>query len=222
MTVRASAQRLTPVARTLPWAPLLAGALLCGLLAALVPLLGDASPLERWPGFGALALCIGAAFLFDDDAAATTAATPTSLARRRLLRLALGLPLLAVVWAGSLWYATSAHDAPFGPETRAALSLQLGALLALTLGASAIALRVMPGEQGGWIGVTAPLALLGLAFAMPDRIGLLALPADAGWQTAQACWAVVLAIGLSMLAWAVREPSPRATLRRCVVQPPPA
>ena len=213
-------QRLTPVARTLPWAPLLAGALLCGLLAALVPLLAGTSPLERWPGFGALALCFGAAFVFDDNAAATAAATPTSLAHRRLLRLALGLPLLAVVWAGSLWYATSAEDAPFGPDTRAALSLQFAALLALTLGACAIALRVMPGEQGGGSGAMAPLALLGLALAMPDRIGLLALPADAAWQTAQTRWAIVLAIGLLMLAWAGREPSPRAWPRRRAIGAP--
>jgi len=195
------------MARTVAWAALLACALLCVGIVAVAPLLGDSVPLARWPGMGGIALCVGAAFLLDDDAAATVGATPTSLGRRRLLRVALALPPLAAVWAGSLWYATSADGAWFGPDTRAALSLQLGAMLALTLAASAIALRVMPEEQGGWTGAVVPVAVLGAALALPERWTLLAAPGDGAWSVAQQRWAVLLAIGVLTLVWASREPA---------------
>ncbi len=197
--------------------PLLATALLCGAVVVLAPLVPGTPPFMRWPGFGALALCIGAALLLDDDAAVTVAASPTSLARRRLLRVGLALPLLGAVWAASLWYATSADGAWYGPSARAALSLQLAAMVALTLAASAVALRAMPGEQGGWSAAAMPLALLGLALALPPRVGLLVQPGDERWHGAQQRWAVLLAIGLVVLLWAGREPS-----RRRAVQAPPS
>lgn len=202
----ALAQRLAPVARTIAWPALLAGALACVAILVLAPL-AHGSSLAHWPGFGALALCAGAAFLLDDAAGTTVGASPTSLARRRALRVALALPLLTAVWAGSLWYATSGDGAAFGSDTRAALSLQLGALLALTLAASAVALRVMPDEHGGWTGTVVPFAVIGAALALPERWALLAPPGGGAWDGAQQRWAVLLAVGLLTLAWASRDPA---------------
>lgn len=207
MTITARAQRLLPVARTIAWVPLLAGAALCIAAAILPPLLSHSSAMARWPGYGALGLCAGAAFLLDDPASNIVAATPTSLARRRLLRVALALPLLGAVWAASLWYATSAPNTAFGPQTRAGLCVQFAALLALTLAAAALVLRFMPGEQSGWIGAAIPFSLLGLALAMPERFPLLAFPGGEEWHTAQQHWIALLAIGLVAFAWSVCEPS---------------
>jgi hypothetical protein len=203
--VTALMKRLAPVARTVAWVPLLAGALAS---VAIVEAAGS-SPLGRWPGFAALALCTGAAFLLDDPAGATTAATPQSLARRRMLRIGLALPLLAGVWLGSLWDATAADHASFGPDARAALSLQFAAVLALTLAASATALRLMPDERGGWTGAVVPLLLLGVALWLPESWTLLAAPGDDAWHAAQQRWAALLAVGLLTLACASRDPAAR-------------
>jgi len=199
-------QRLAPVARTIAWPALVGGALACVAVIAAAQQLPAVFPLARWPGLGALALCVGAAFLLDDDAATTVDATPTSLARRRLLRVALALPLLGAVWAGSLWYGTSADGASFGPDTRAALSLQLGAMLALTLAASALALRALPGEQCGWTGAVAPFALLTAVLLLPERWTLLAVPGEDAWPAVQQRWTALLALGVMTIAWAGREP----------------
>jgi len=200
--------RLAPIARTIAWPALLGGALACAAL-TLVAYAVDDSPLGRWPGLGALALCTGAAFLLDDVAQATAGATPTSLARRRIVRIALALPLLCGIWIATLWYATSAAGTSYGPDARGVLTLQFAAMLALTLAASAVALRAMPDHPGGWTGVIAPFALLGIAYALPHRWTLFATPGDAAWPATQWRWASLLAVALLTLAWASRDPARR-------------
>ena len=194
-------------ARTIPWPALLAGAAACIVVLVVAPLVSEASLLARSPGLGALALCIGAAFLLDDAAAATVSATPRSLAQRRILRIALALPLLCAVWAATLWYATAAPSAPFGPDARGALSLQLAAMLTLTLAASAIALRAMPDEPVGWCGVIVPCAIVGVAPLLPERLALLAAPGSEAWDAAQQRWVVLLALGVIALVLASRDPA---------------
>jgi hypothetical protein len=201
--------RLAPVARTVAWAPLLGGALACLAITAAAGATAGTTSLGRWPGLGALALCTGAAFLLDEAAGATLDATPRSRARRRMLRIGLAFPLLCGVWAGSLWYATAVEGTPFGPDTRAALSVQLGAMLALTLAASAIALRLMPDERGGWTGAAVLFSLLGAALWLPERWTLLAAPGDDAWNAAQQRWAALLALALLALVWASRDPAAR-------------
>lgn len=203
-------RRLTPVARTIPWTALTAGAGACSAIIAAASLAPQWSPLAHWPGLGALALCVGAAFLLDDAASATTGATPRSLAHRRLQRIALALPLLGAVWAAALWYATTAQGAWFGPDTRLGLSIQFAAVLALTLAASAIALHVMPDEHAGWIGALAPFAVLTATLLLPERWALLALPGDDDWAAAQQRWTILLTIGVLTLACASRDPAHRA------------
>lgn len=199
--------RLTPVARTVAWPALLAGTLACVAVVAAASIAPEWSPLGRWPGLGALALCAGAAFVLDDAAGATVSATPRSLAHRRLQRIALALPLLLAVWAASLWYATTAQGAWFGPDTRLALSVQFAAMLALTLAASAVALRIMPDDHGGWSGALMPFAILTAALLLPERWALLAPPGDDTWAAAQQRWWALLAIGMLTLACASRDPA---------------
>ena len=209
MIVEARVKRLAPVARTVAWPALLAGAVACAAVIGVASLAPGLSPWARWPGLGALALCTGAAFVLDDDAGATVAASPRSLARRRMLRIALALPLLCGVWGASLWYATSAHGALLGPDTRAALSVQFAAMLTLTLAASAIALRVTADAHGGWTAIVVPFALLGAALTLPRRWALLAVPGVDAWHAAQQRWAALLALGVLLLALASRDPAAR-------------
>ena len=203
----AARHRVGVTARTIPWPALVAGALTCIAVLVLAPLVNASSPLARWPGLGALALCIGAAFLFDDPAAATVGATPRSLARRRMLSVALALPLLCAVWAGTLWYATAVHGAPFGPDARGALSLQLAAMLTLTLAASAIALRALPGEQIGWCGAIVPFVIVGVAPLLPTQLALLAPPGGDAWHGTQQRWTALLVLGVIALVWGSRDPA---------------
>jgi hypothetical protein len=199
-------RRLTVVARTLPWPALVAGALACVAVSA-AAYATSSSPMGRWPGLGALALCTGAAFLLDDAAGTAASATPTALSRRRMWRIALALPLLCGVWGVTLWFVTIADGAPFGSDARAVLTLQFAAMLALTLAAAAVALRAMPDEHGGWTGVVALFALLGGVYALPHRWTLVAAPGDDAWQAAQLRWVVLLALALLALAWASRDPA---------------
>jgi len=220
MIMSTQLQRLAPVARTVAWPALLGGAAACIAVIALGSLAPGLSPKARWPGLGALALCAGAAFLLDDSAASMLAASPRSLARRRMLRIALALPLLCGVWAASLWYATTSHGAPLGPGTRGALSLQFAAMLTLTLAASAMTLRVMADEHGGWTAIVVPVALLGAVMTLPQRWALLAAPGDDAWHAAQQRWTALLALGLLLLIGASRDPVARNLSWRARRTPP--
>jgi hypothetical protein len=212
-TARATASllRLARVARTISWPAPIGGVLACAALVALAS--SDESPVGRWPGFGAMALCAGAAFVLDDAAGAAADATPTSLARRRMLRVALALPLLCAAWAGALWFATPDDGTLFGPDARGGLSLQFAGMLALTFAGSAVALRVVPDGRAGWAGVVAPFVLLGVAYWLPERWTLFAAPGDGQWPASQWRWAALLVLGLLTLAWASRDPADRGLHR---------
>jgi hypothetical protein len=199
-------QRFVPLARTIAWPALLAGAFACVTAAVAATLLSGAAVRGYWPGFGGLALCASMAFVLDDPAAVAAGATPTSLVRRRLLRIALALPLPAAAWAASLWVATAADGAAFGAGTRAALSVQVAAVLALTLAASALALRRFPDERRGVAGAAVPLLVVGAASLLPERLALVVGSGDPRWEAAQHRWWGLLVVGILAFAWASRDP----------------
>lgn len=197
-----------PTARTIGWPALLAAAAVgFGLLVAGRLGLAEAAPLAHWPGMAGLALCLGAAWLFDDPSTATVASTPTPLALRRLVRLALVLPVLGSVWALELRFSTGG-SALFGPGARGALSLEFAAMLAATLAAAALALHAQPEGRGSWAGIGTVFGLLALATVLPARFTLLALPGDGAWAASHLRWAAILAAGVLVLAWTSRESRP--------------
>lgn len=154
----------------------------------------------------ALALCIGAAFLYDDPAAETVSIVPAPLLFRRLLRLALALPALVAAWTRVLH---SAHvDAAWE------LTLKLGALLALALAVAALVARGPGPATGGVAAGPAVLVLFGLAALLPHRWALLVPgPEDPRWTAAHARWAFVLAAGLAAFVWVSLDPSRPHRLR---------
>lgn len=151
----------------------------------------------------AIALCVGAAFVLDDPAAQTLAASPTSLLFRRLLRTTLLLALLAALWMIVLWRA--------GENVMTALTLELVTMLVVTFAAAAVATTRIPDGRGGvaaapvlLIILTAALLLLPTAWTLFARD-----PADPAWEASHIRWALLLAIATAAFLAASRDPASR-------------
>ena len=177
--LRQSALLIRPLARTVRWLPLPAAALVgVGLLTFGEQGLHDLRT-------AMIALCIGAAFVLDDPAADTVESSPPPLLFRATLRIALILPLVAVLWGLLLW---DAHRPTVGAST-----LELAGMLALTLAAAAL----LNGAAAGPV----LLVLLGAARLLPDRWSIFD-----GSRGAHERWAVLLAIGLTGFLYASLDP----------------
>lgn len=187
--------------RAISWLPLLAA----GALGLVLLLLGE--PTITRLRLVAVALCAGTAFALDDPAAETLASSPTTLLVRRLVRVALVLPVVAALWALLV--------AAGGQPADAALALELAALLAVALTATAVAARFAPDGRGALAAAPALLVLLAAAaIALPDRWTLLAWgPADPHWAGAHGRWALVLVLALLALLQVSRDPARRRLLR---------
>ena len=184
-----------PSLRAMAWLPLLpAGALALAVLSFDGPVLLQLR-------LAALALCVGAAFVLDDPAAETLATSPSSLPFRRLVRVALVLPLVAALWALVLWYAGTGFDA--------ALTLELAAMLAVTLAAAAFAIPRLADGRGGAAAAPSLLVLMGAStFALPDAWTLFAQgPSDPRWAGSHARWTVVLLAAVAGLVYASLDPA---------------
>ncbi len=170
-----------------------AGALVLAILVLSDPSLGRLR-------LAAITLSVGAAFVLDDAAAATIASAPTPLWARRALRLGLVLVPLALLWALVWWLADGASWA---------VSLELGAMLALTMAAAALAAQIRGDGRGGVAAGPALLALLSAAYLLlPARFGLFpAGPEDPLWASAHERWALVLGAGMLTLLLASRDPA---------------
>ena len=151
----------------------------------------------------AIALCLAAAFVLDDPAAQSLAASPSPLLFRRLLRTTLLLPLVAGLWAIVLWHA--------GESATTALTIELATMLAVVLAAAAAATPWVADGRGGL--AAAPTLLIMLAAALlvlPAAWTLFARdPADPAWEAAHIRWALVLALAVATLLVASRDPANR-------------
>lgn len=195
--IRQAALLARPTARSIPWAPLAGG----GALAVALVVLTDQGLTEL--RFAAIGLCVGAAFVLEDAAAATVASAPTPLLARSALRIGLALLPLVAFWLVLSWLA--------GDVAASALSLELAAMLSVTLAVAAIAARVRGDGRGGVAAGPALLTLLAAAFLLlPSRWGLFpAGPEDPLWTPAHRRWALILLAGVLGLLWASRDPGRR-------------
>ena len=183
-----------PSVRTAAWVAVLpAGVLGLGVLTLDGPVVLELR-------LAAVALAAGAAFVLDDPAAETIAASPTPLLFRNLLRAALALPLVAALWTVLLLYADVA------PAW--ALTLELAAMLAATLAIAALAAPLVPDGRGGVAAAPALLVLLGAAaLALPDGLTLFAAgPLDARWGASHERWASVLVAAILAFVYASLDP----------------
>ncbi|MFF6806203.1 ABC transporter [Streptomyces sp. NPDC012616] len=208
MTVRALA---APVWRSLPWRALIAAGGL-GLLLASTARLPDRAP---DPELGrlvlrltALAGALGLAFLLDDPARRTTAATPVGRAFRAALRMALAAPLAALWWTAALLLVPAPSRPELTPATVEAAATACAALALATLAVRFTATAEVGRGAAVRLGVATGVTLL-----VPDRWGLLGTPADPWWQATQLRWAAVLALTLTLCATGTREPLRRRSRR---------
>ncbi|MDX5570698.1 ABC transporter [Streptomyces sp. ID05-04B] len=216
MTVRALA---APVWRSLPWRAL-AAAGGSGLLLAGAARLPDRAP---DPELGrlllrltALAGALGLAFLLDDPARRTTAATPVGRASRAAVRLALAAPVAALWWTAALLLVPAQSRPALTPATVEAAATACTALALATLAVRFTDTAEVGKGAAVWLGAAAGVTLL-----VPDRWGLLGTPADPWWQATQLRWAAVLALTLTLCATGTREPVRRRS-RRPVRGPAPS
>ena len=226
-----------PTARTIRWLPLAVAAVAAELVlwAAKDELSkGEAVPLLP-VRVAAVLLCLGAAFLLDDDAGATIEPVVPTLLFRRGLRLMLGLPMVAMPWGAALWIASTLAASGTGPSAHrslpaAALTLEAAALLAVTLAAAAVATRTQGHGKGGTAAGPALLAfVMGVAAIGKYWPMFQGSPAEPGWAAAHVRWAAILAAAVIVLIVASLDPASQTKfirgdrgLRRRAFGPQPA
>jgi fluoroquinolone transport system permease protein len=150
----------------------------------------------------AIMLCVAAAFVLDDPAAHTLAASPTPLLLRRLLRTTLLLALLAALWMIVLWSA--------GEHIMTALTLELVTMLVVTLAAATVATPRIPDGRGGIAAAPALLIILSALLLLPATWTLFAHdPDDPAWQASHLRWALLLAIAVAAFLATSRDPANR-------------
>ena len=198
---------LVPTARAIGWAPPLAAfALSVGLLVLAVRRgASSAEGLVVWLRIIMVAGALGSAFLLDDPSELTTEAVAGSLLLRRALRVALLLPATAAWWAAAVWRVRAVH--PGVPLPVAALTLEVGALLTITIALAAAGSRLAPERRGGVMAAPALLAVTGAAVLLPARVALYAQPGSPGWAAAHQRWAMLLGVALAAFAVASRDPA---------------
>jgi hypothetical protein len=201
---------LVPTARAVGWgAPLAGFSLSLGLLALAVRP-GLDLPAGRqmlWLRLATTAGALGCAFLLDDPSEPTTKGVAGSLLLRRSLRVALLLPATAAWWVAVVWRVRAVH--PELPLPVAALTLEVAALLAVTVALAAAGSHLAPERRGGVVAAPALLALTSAAFLLPAQVTLYAQPGSAAWDGAHRRWSLLLGLALAAFAAASRDPAHR-------------
>jgi len=145
--------------------------------------------------YAALALGLAPATILDDPAAATVAASPRTLLRRRALTLAVVAPALAAAWVGVV--SVTAVDA----GVARAMTLELAAVVLVTLALAA-------GLEGAVAGSLVVLAFLGVDAFAPDW----AVVPDLGDWRHVVAWAGSAALAAAALLRASRDPAARPSV----------
>jgi hypothetical protein len=143
-------------------------------------------------------LAIGSSFVLDDAAAATLASSPSTLGRRRALRLAIAVPVTVAAWLPllrQLSWSTHGWVRPWSA------SLELCTLTAVVLAIAAVACGPAADRPGGAAAPPVLLALLVVAASLPARLALFPLGGH------ERRWALVLSIALATLCWTGRDPA---------------
>ncbi len=143
------------------------------------------------------------AFLLDDHAAVTLAASPTSLPVRRLHRVTVAAVAVGLWWVAAVTLAT--NRAGSFPIVGRALGLCV--LVTIALAASAVASSVGDRTTGGIAGAACSIAAYATTFLPPQP--WLPLPAHPDAPGATPRLLATLACALAVLAYASRDPATR-------------
>jgi hypothetical protein len=143
------------------------------------------------------------AFVLDDTAAVTLAASPTSLPVRRLYRVGVAALTIALWWIATVAVAT--HRIGAFPLTGP--TLQLGMLVAVAVAVCAAAMTFGDRTTGGIAGATFTTALYATTFLPPQS--WLPLPSHPDAPGATQRLLIVLVFATATFAGASRDPATR-------------
>ncbi|HEY6567939.1 MAG TPA: hypothetical protein VI341_10525 [Actinomycetota bacterium] len=138
-------------------------------------------------------LCVWLCFLFEDLAAETVGASPTPLAFRRALRVAVAVPATVLMWLAFTWLGTSAR-----PTVQMVGSMLAG--IALSLAAGAVTVPLTDSNRGGYAAIAIVvfvLLVLPVAIGRPPSIDPATPPLGdpfTYWAAITSCSCVVLAL----------------------------
>jgi hypothetical protein len=187
--------------------PLVVGGVLSTCIMAVPVLLGvelDAIDATLALHLAMFALLMGAAFVLDDAAYPSTEVLPISAATTAVIRMGLALVPVSIFWAIALWLApkTMVSTAEYA---RAGLVVEAYGCLVWVW-----AVVMFTARRRGGIGsaVAAPFLLIATATAvlLPDSLAVFVSPGAPGYAESRPRWAVVLGVGLAVLAVATRRP----------------
>lgn len=202
ITWRTTLRAWVPCTRGLPLPTIAAALGMAAVPAAFVLLKGD----RDLSGSVVAAVVIGApavAFAVEDSAGETLSASPTSLARRRSLRLsALGLAL-ALLW--TVLVVTAMILGPFAADDLAHRAAEAMALSGLAAAAGGIAHRqgvASPGSIGAVAGALCALMISSLSYRFHQLPSLMDGPHHGRW------WVIAI-VGWALAAWTWRDPARR-------------
>lgn len=148
------------------------------------------------------------AFLLDDPAAGTLAASPTPLSARRLHRVAVAAAVIPL-WSTVAVSIGATHGAGLPLRGR---TLELTVLVVIALAVSAAAATMGDRTGGGVAGAACSAACFASTF-LPPRWWL-PFPADPSGPGASHRLAAILACAIALLAWTSRDPARRNPGRR--------
>lgn len=195
LSATAGRQSIAYLLRAFRWQPLAVA------VAVALPLtrLGNADVNVRAVLVVAL-LGIGAAFAFDDSAAVTLGSSPSSLGRRRAVRVALLGLLLAAAWLplGVLL----AIETPVGLPV-SDIVVVLATVVAVVLAVAARVVTEAPTESGGAVAAAFGPLFLVVASLLPARWALFPVEGH------EARWLAVLLVATGVVAMAGRDPARR-------------
>lgn len=211
-----------PVARTMPWGPLLAG---CGAGICVAQAMAlFRGPLQSPPGVvlglrgSFVPVMTGLAFLLHDPHRQLTAALPVRAWLAPAVRVVLALPVLGATAGAEFALAARALAADArGPDARPAvlpwtpLAAELAAWCLLALAAAALTARTRWHDVGGVmaaLGALATLAVLALAplHLLPTAFTDMTAAERQAWTQAWRLWLVVALLAAALAAWASRDP----------------
>ncbi|MDQ4064584.1 MAG: hypothetical protein M3161_00880, partial [Actinomycetota bacterium] len=194
-----------PTARAMAWKPMLwAGALAVAYVLKEAP---NAYVEYRVLVLrvAALLVCIGAAFALDDATEDTLSHVPTPLLLRRLLRVALLLPLVGATWFLVVGFAGDVPQREGGPLPIGDLTLEAATLLAIALVAACIGARLTSDRLGGIAAAPILLALVALTMFLPADYRLIVSTGDPRWDDVHETWRWILIVAGAAFVWLNRS-----------------
>jgi fluoroquinolone transport system permease protein len=186
-----------PLARTIKWP---------AIVASFVPALGIVWYVsnDQYANVGtaalslrlaALSLAVAIAFVLDDPTEDLTGPAPVSLLARRVVRVALALPVVILFW---IVLVAMANGASFMTQTlsQTTMLVELFAFISLAVGGAAIGGRHLADKLGGPAGAGIVVCVVAVGGLLPWGRSLLAqVPGTAAYTQLRSWWWVAIAAG---------------------------